>query len=109
MELNIDTAKKLYQKDFDGNYIGIFPPALDSLRTRIKESIKVNTETVNKMLESSSLEIKEMDDSSFITYRIINDVLETSYRDFRSCMCILFPELTDEEKVNKAKEIKIPN
>lgn len=105
MEIDLNGAKKINNSCVGGNFIGILPPSLDALRGRIKEYVKANTATINKMLDKAKDEIKEIENFSFFTYRIINDNIDTGYKDFENSIYSLFPYLKyGHEKIEIAAQ-----
>jgi len=91
LEINIDDSKEIYKSGFGGNYIGILPPSGESLRERVKNKSKASTEAVNKILVEAQEEIKEIENSSFFTNRLINDNLEDSYEVFKNRIISIYP------------------
>jgi len=91
LEINIDDSKEIYKSGFGGNYIGIMPPSGESLRERVKLKTKASTEAVNKVLVEAEEEIKEIENSSFFTNRLINDNFEGSYDIFKNRVISIYP------------------
>jgi guanylate kinase len=93
IEIDITGAKQIYQTGFISNYIAVLPASIEQLRTRVKDNKKLNTDSINKILEISNKEIKEIEELSFFTHRIINDELNTSYNDFENAILSMYPVL----------------
>ena len=93
LEIDLAGALKINSTSVGANFIGILPPSLDELRMRIKAHTKLNTGNINKVLEKSKEEIKEIENHSFFTFRIMNDQLERGYLDFKNAIISLFPFL----------------
>ena len=91
IEINIDDSKEIYKSGNGGNYIGILPPSAESLRERIKLRLKASTEAVNRILVDAEDEIKEIENSSFFTSRLINDDLNNSYDIFKNRIISIYP------------------
>lgn len=106
LEINIDDSKDIYKSGNGGNYIGILPPSIESLRERVKLRLKASTEAVNKVLVEAEGEIKEIENSSFFTNRLINDDLDNSYEIFKNRVISIYPFVKFEyDQVEKmAKE-----
>jgi guanylate kinase len=106
LEINIDDSKEIYKSGFGGNYIGILPASSESLRERVKIKSKSSTESVNKILFEAQDEIKEIENSSFFTNRLINDNLEDSYLVFKNRIISIYPFVKNDydfvEKLAKA-------
>lgn len=100
MEVDINGAKLLYKKGFKANYIGLVPPSINSLRSRLKERSLINyyrksesTDQITKRLVIAQDEMNEINEASFFTNKIINDDIETAYRDLRNEILSLYPNL----------------
>jgi guanylate kinase len=93
LEIDINGAKKLYEKGLKANYIGILPPSMESLRDRLKNRKTENTDQIAKRLELSQEEITEINASPFFSHRIINDDFETGLKDFTNAILSLYPHL----------------
>ena len=106
LEIDLTGALKINSSSIDANFVGILPPSIDSLRKRVKEHTKLNTGSINKVLEKAAEEVKEIEAHSFFSFRIINDEIETGYKDFKNAMISLFPFLKySSEDIEKVKEI----
>lgn len=105
MEITIEDSKEIYKSGYGGNYIGILPTNTESLRERIKEKLKLNTENQNTKLLEAEEEIKEIENSSFFTYRLINDDFDDSYKVFKNRIISIYPiiksEFTKNEKIKE--------
>jgi guanylate kinase len=91
LESDINTANRYYNAGVEATYVAVLPPSMDALRERLKISGKGNTATINKILETSSKEIDEIQISSFFSHKIVNDGLETGYLDFKNSIVSSFP------------------
>ena len=91
IETNIDDSKEIYKSGYGGNYIGILPPSTESLRERIKLRLKASTEGVNKILVDADEEIKQIENSSFFTNRLINDHIDNSFEIFKNRVISIYP------------------
>ena len=110
MEINIEDSKEIYRSGFGGNYIGILPSNTESLRERIKEKLKLNTESQNNKLLEAEDEIREIENSSFFTYRLINDNFKNSYQIFKNRIISIYPIIkTEYSKIEKIKEYALKN
>lgn len=108
LEINIEDSKEIYKSGFGGNYIGILPSNTESLRDRIKEKLKLNTEGQNNKLIEADDEIKEIENSSFFTYRLINDNFKNAYQVFKNRIISIYPVIkSDFSKVEKIKELAL--
>jgi guanylate kinase len=108
LEINIEDSKEIYKSGFGGNYIGILPSNSESLRERIKEKLKLNTENQNSKLLEADEEIKEIENSSFFTYRLINDNFKNSYQVFKNRIISIYPKIkSDFSKIEKIKEFAL--
>ena len=106
LEIDLTGALKINSSSIDANFVGILPPSIDALRKRVKEHTKLNTGNINKVLEKAAEEVKEIEAHSFFSFRIINDEIETGYKDFKNAMNSLFPFLKySPEDIEKVKEI----
>ena len=75
------------------------------MRERIKEKLKLNTENQNSKLLEAEEEIKEIENSSFFTYRLINDNFKSSYQVFKNRIISIYPIIkSDFKKIEKIKE-----
>ena len=83
--------EEIYKSGHGGNYIGILPPSTESLRERVKLRLKASTEAVNKVLVDAEEEIKEIENWSFFTNRLINDELDNSYEIFKNRVISIYP------------------
>ncbi len=102
LEINIDDSKEIYKSGQGGNYIGILPPSIESLRERVKLRLKASTEAVNKVLIEAEEEIKEIENSSFFTNRLINDDLNSSFEIFKNRIISIYPFVKFEcEQIQK--------
>lgn len=93
LECDITTANRYYNSGIEATYVAVLPPSIEALRERLKLSGKGNTATINKILETSSKEIDEIQISSFFSHKIINDKLETGYLDFKNSIVSSFPHV----------------
>lgn len=110
LEINIEDSKEIYRSGFGGNYIGILPSNTESLRERIKEKLKLNTESQNNKLLEAEDEIREIENSSFFTYRLINDNFKNSYQIFKNRIISIYPIIkTEYSKIEKIKEYALKN
>ncbi len=102
-------ANRIYNNGVEGAFIAVFPPSEDTLRERIKKTKKLSTVIVNNLLEVAFKEIKEMDECSFFTSRIVNDDLGTGYEDFKNVVLSSFPKLHGnyDEIMKIAEEMKL--
>lgn len=91
LEINIDDSKDIYKSGYSANYIGILPPDSENLRPRIKAKLHISTENVNKMLLDAQEEIKQIENSSFFSNRIINDDFDISYGIFKNRVISIYP------------------
>lgn len=106
LEIDLAGALKINSTSFGANFIGILPPSFDELRMRIKAHTKLNTGSINKVLEKSKEEVKEIETHSFFTFRIMNDQLERGYLDFKNAIISLFPFLKyTPEDIEQVKNI----
>lgn len=106
LEIDLTGALKINSSSVDANFVGILPPSIDALRKRVKEHTKLNTGSINKVLEKAEEEVKEIEAHSFFTFRIKNDELETGYKDFKNAIISLFPFLKyTPEDIEKVKEV----
>lgn len=81
------------------------PTNTESLRERIKEKLKINTEGQNNKLLEAESEIKEIESSSFFTYRLVNDNFKESYEVFKNRIISIYPIIkSDFSKIEKLKE-----
>lgn len=102
IEINIEDSKEIYKSGYGGNYIGILPPSTENLRERVKLRLKASTEAVNKVLVEAEEEIKEIENSSFFTNRLINDDLSNSYEIFKNRVISIYPFVKFEfEQIEK--------
>ena len=110
LEINIEDSKEIYKSGFGGNYIGILPSNSESLRERIKDKLKLSTENQNSKLLEAEDEIKEIENSSFFTYRLINDNFKSSYEVFKNRIISIYPIIKSEfSKIEKLKEYALKN
>lgn len=93
LETRLEEAMKIYQTSCSCNFIGILPPSLDQLRARIEKHTKLNTAGVNNELVKAAEEIKELESYTFLSFRIINDIFETGFNDFKNAIISLYPSL----------------
>jgi guanylate kinase len=96
IEMDIRGASSIYKSETSANFIGILPSSLEVLRERLKENShvnKLNTDAITKLLQICKAEIDEINHSTFFSHRLINDILETSYEEFRNHVTSIFPEL----------------
>ena len=98
LELDVNGADSIYKSGIDANYIGILPPAQDILRSRLKIRGQDTAEQINKRLDIGVSEAKQIENSSFYNYRIINDVLDTCYESLRNSVLALYPYLNKNRK-----------
>jgi guanylate kinase len=110
LEINIEDSKEIYKSGYGGNYIGILPSNSESLRERIKEKLKLNTENQNIKLLEAEEEIKEIENLSFFTYRLINDNFKNSFQIFKNIIISIYPIIKSEySKIEKIKELALKN
>ncbi len=78
---------------------------MDALRIRLQKIRHEKTAGINKILETERREILEIENSSIFTNKIINDVLEESYMNFKNTVVSSFPHLNMNynELINLAK------
>lgn len=101
--MDVQQAKLLYSSGYLANYIAVLPPSIDCLRIRTKEKTKFDTQTINKKLEESEKEIKEIEDEcSFFSHKILNDDLEESHLKFKSVIFSVFPFI--DENISQIKD-----
>ena len=94
LEIDLNGAKKINNSGLiDANYIGVLPPCMDALRVRIKEHTKLNTASINNVLEFAEKEVKEIENLTFFVFRIMNDELNTGYNDMKNAIISLYPFL----------------
>jgi guanylate kinase len=94
MELGIYDGLKVYNNGLDATYIALIPPGMDALRERLQQTSMEKTAGINKILEIERKELLEIEKSSSIfTNKIINDVLEDSYTNFKNAVVSSFPHL----------------
>ena len=106
LEIDLTGAMKINASSVDANFVGILPPSIDALRKRVKEHTKLNTGNINKVLEKAAEEVKEIEAHSFFQFRIMNDEIDTGYKDFKNAMVSLFPFLKySKEYIDKVIEV----
>ena len=93
LEIDLNGAKKINNSSVDANFIGVLPPSMDALRVRIKQNTKLNTASINNVLEFAEKEVKEIENLTFFAFRIMNDELETGYKDMKNAIISLYPFL----------------
>ena len=93
IEVGFDIAKKIKKNNVDANYIGILPPSMDDLRKRINEVNELQVEKVNQMLVLAEQEVKLINMHTFITFRIMNDLLDVGFNDLKNAIKSLYPHL----------------
>jgi len=93
LEIDLNGAKKINNSSVDANFIGVLPPSMDALRLRIKQNTKLNTASINNVLEFAEKEVKEIENLTFFGFRIMNDELETGYKDMKNAIISLYPFL----------------
>ena len=93
LEIDLKGAKTINNSSVDANFIGVLPPSMDALRVRIKQNTKLNTASINNVLEFAETEIKEIENLTFFGFRIMNDELETGYKDMKNAIISLYPFL----------------
>lgn len=72
--------------------------------------MKLNTENQNIKLLEAEDEIKEIENSSFFTYRLINDNFKNSYQIFRNRIISIYPIIKSEyTKIEKIRECALKN
>lgn len=98
VEIDITGAKSIYKYGINANYIGIVSPSIDTLRGRVKENTKENTENINSILEVCQGEMKEIENSSFFTHRIVNDDFDSSYLKFKNSVLSTYPILNENNQ-----------
>ena len=104
IEVNLEDGKKINSSEFGGNFIGIMPPSMDALRVRVKEHTKLNTKSINEVLENAELECKEIETLTYFVFRIMNDDPETGYKDMKNAIISLYPNLKyKDEDIEKIK------
>ena len=107
MEANLEEGKKINSSEFGGNFIGILPPSMEALRQRIKEHTKLNTGSINKVLEEAENEVKEIENLTYFVFRIMNDDIDTGYKDIKNAIISLFPHLKyNDEDIENVKNGK---
>jgi guanylate kinase len=75
------------------NYIGIFPPNIETLEKRLLYRNTEAIEVINKRLQEGSREVTEMKKSDIFDFTIVNDDFNTSYKIFRDAVVSLYPNL----------------
>jgi guanylate kinase len=101
IEMDIRGASAIYKSETPANFIGIMPSSLEVLRERLKENYQVNklsTDAITKLLQICKAEIEEINHSTFFSHRLINDILETSYEEFKNHVLSIYPELKSNYK-----------
>jgi guanylate kinase len=93
LEIDLKGAKTINNSSVDANFIGVLPPSMDALRVRIKQNTKLNTASINNVLEFAETEVKEIENLTFFGFRIMNDELETGYKDMKNAIISLYPFL----------------
>jgi len=93
LEIDLNGAKKINNSSVDANFIGVLPPSMDALRVRIKQNTKLNTASINNVLEFAEKEVKEIENLTFFVFRIMNDELDTGYKDMKNAIISLYPFL----------------
>ena len=93
LEIDLKGAKTINNSSVDANFIGVLPPSMDALRVRIKQNTKLNTASINNVLEFAEKEVKEIENLTFFGFRIMNDELETGYKDMKNAIISLYPFL----------------
>lgn len=93
LEIDLKGAKIINNSSVDANFIGVLPPSMDALRVRIKQNTKLNTASINNVLEFAEKEVKEIENLTFFGFRIMNDELETGYKDMKNAIISLYPFL----------------
>ena len=93
LEIDLNGAKKINNSSVDANFIGVLPPSMDALRLRIKQNTKLNTASINNVLDFAEKEVKEIENLTFFGFRIMNDELETGYKDMKNAIISLYPFL----------------
>jgi guanylate kinase len=96
IEMDIRGASAIYKSETPANFIGVLPSSLEVLRERLKENSqvnKLNTDAITKLLQICKAEMEEINHSTFFSHRLINDILENSYEEFKNHVLSIYPEL----------------
>lgn len=93
IECDIALAKSIHRHGNIAYYIGVISPSVDELRVRIKAGTKASTLDINVLLEQAVKALEEIQNCSFLSYRITNDEFETSYANFQNSVTALYPYL----------------
>jgi guanylate kinase len=107
LESDILTANRFYNAGIEATYLAVLPPSMDALRERLKFSGKGNTATINKILETSSKDIHEIENTSFFSQKIVNDGLETGCLDFMNSIISSFPMVRENYSVLEDLNVKL--
>lgn len=81
LDIDVQGALQLREKNLEAVYIFILPPSIDALRERLLRRGTDTTEVINKRLENAKEEIPYYEKYDYV---IINDILEKAYDELRS-------------------------
>jgi guanylate kinase len=66
---------------------------LETLEKRLLDRNTENIDVINKRLEEGIREVSEMKKSEIFNYTVVNDDLNTSYKELRDAIVELYPHL----------------
>eukprot|EP00826_Nyctotherus_ovalis_P057652 TRINITY_DN7891_c0_g1_i1.p1 TRINITY_DN7891_c0_g1~~TRINITY_DN7891_c0_g1_i1.p1 ORF type:complete len:286 (-),score=90.69 TRINITY_DN7891_c0_g1_i1:114-971(-) len=90
IEIDVEGAKKVQSSGVEANFMFVNPPSMRTLMDRI---LKRGTETraaVEIRMENAKGEVSFANSSMLYRYKLVNDVLEKSYKEFKEMIMEIY-------------------
>jgi guanylate kinase len=101
LEIDVQGVKSIRNTDLSSHYFFFYPPSHDSLRERLTGRASETEETMKKRLNNALAELDYMKKSDFSDLNLVNDDLQSAYKQLRTKVLELYPHLKHVKSAGK--------
>lgn len=94
--IDINGANSIFDLKIPANFIAFVPKEFDDLKKRLEGRGTEAEDVIQGRVETAKKELERIESSPFFNYKIVNDDLETAFKDLEEKMKILYPTLLKE-------------
>ena len=93
INIGVSATEKIHEFNVPANFIAILPPSLEVLENRLKGRKTESEKVIKERLETAKNEIKAINESRILNFKIYNDNLEGTILDLENKLKKLYPIL----------------
>ena len=95
IEIEVFGAQKISKSNLETNFMFIYPPSTEELKTRITKRGTETPEAIKTRLTNSLKELEIANNSPLYRYKLINGDLQSSYNKFKEMIMTIYKDAID--------------